>query len=169
MRALDILIDAAHRPRQHAARFARELDPSTLNARVGGHDNSIAWLLWHTGREIDAQVAQLAGSEERWATEDFAMRTGLGERGGSVGYGHSPEEARAIVVDDAGLLLDYLDAATESLITYLESLEDSDLDDVIDESWDPPVTRGVRLMSIIDDAAQHIGQAAYAAGAPSRS
>jgi len=35
----------------------------------------------------------------------------------------------------------------------------------VDQSWDPPVTCGVRLISIIDDAAQHVGQAAYVVGA----
>ena len=35
------------------------------------------------------------------------------------------------------------------------------LDDIVDDSWDPPVTRAVRLASVIDDAAQHSGQAVY--------
>jgi Protein of unknown function (DUF664) len=35
---------------------------------------------------------------------------------------------------------------------------------VVDVHWDPPVTASVRLVSIIDDAAQHLGQAAYVRG-----
>ena len=35
---------------------------------------------------------------------------------------------------------------------------------VIDDSWVPPVTRGVRLISVYADALQHIGQAAYVVG-----
>ena len=38
------------------------------------------------------------------------------------------------------------------------------LAEVIDENWDPPVTLGVRLVSVIDDDTQHIGQAAYVRG-----
>ena len=60
----------------------------------------------------------------------------------------------------------YLQAATDALVAYLRTLSDEDLDDVIDTSWDPPVTRGVRIASMIDDAAQHIGQAAYVVGMP---
>lgn len=66
--------------------------------------------------------------------------------------------------DDQSLLIDYLSATCSALRQYAESLSGTDLDEVIDENWTPPVTRGVRLISIIDDAIQHVGQAAYAAG-----
>ena len=39
-----------------------------------------------------------------------------------------------------------------------------DLDRVVDQRWDPPVTLGVRLVSIADDCLQHVGQAAYVRG-----
>ena len=39
-----------------------------------------------------------------------------------------------------------------------------DLDRVVDRRWDPPVTLGVRLVSIADDSLQHAGQAAYVRG-----
>ena len=39
-----------------------------------------------------------------------------------------------------------------------------DLAEVIDRSWDPPVTRGARLVSVSEDALQHVGQASYLAG-----
>ena len=37
-------------------------------------------------------------------------------------------------------------------------------DRVVDRTWDPPVTLGVRLVSILDDDTQHAGQAAYVRG-----
>ena len=43
-------------------------------------------------------------------------------------------------------------------------LTPADLDVVVDERWDPPVTMGVRLVSIADDCLQHVGQAAYVRG-----
>ncbi|MFI5427517.1 hypothetical protein [Aeromicrobium sp. UC242_57] len=85
--------------------------------------------------------------------------------GDSVGYGHTAEQAAQIAVDDQQLLIDYLDAAVTALVDHVSALTDADFDEVIDRNWEPPVTRGVRLVSIIDDAAQHVGQAAYAAGA----
>ncbi|MGC7340434.1 DUF664 domain-containing protein, partial [Mycobacteroides abscessus subsp. massiliense] len=41
---------------------------------------------------------------------------------------------------------------------------DSELARVVDRQWDPPVTASVRLVSIVDDCAQHLGQAAYLRG-----
>jgi len=35
---------------------------------------------------------------------------------------------------------------------------------VVDELYSPPVTLGVRLVSIVDDCLQHLGQAAYVRG-----
>ncbi len=161
---IDVLDDFASRPVEAAERLAGELTAEALNAHPGGHDNSIAWLLWHTAREIDVQLTALSGAPEVWSAEGFDARFGLGELGDSVGYGHSTAQARAVIVDDATLLLDYLRAATDALRTYIRSLSPDALGEIIDEKWDPPVTRAARIVSIIDDAAQHVGQAAYAAG-----
>ena len=46
----------------------------------------------------------------------------------------------------------------------LTSLSADDLDRVVDRRWDPPVTLGVRLVSVADDGLQHAGQAAYVRG-----
>ena len=46
----------------------------------------------------------------------------------------------------------------------LEGLSPADLDRIVDRRWDPPVTLGVRLVSIADDCLQHAGQAAYVRG-----
>jgi hypothetical protein len=35
---------------------------------------------------------------------------------------------------------------------------------VVDRRWTPPVTLGVRLVSVADDCLQHVGQAAYVRG-----
>lgn len=165
METTTILHNAAARPAEPAQRLRASLTPEVLNAHPGGHDNSVAWLLWHTGRELDVQTADLAGAEEVWSTGGFAERTGLGSAGDAVGLGHSAEEARAIRTDQADALVDYIAAATDALLEYLSTLTEADLDQIIDANWDPPVTRGVRLVSMIDDAAQHVGQAAYAVGA----
>lgn len=162
MNPIDILRDSASRPLEAIKQLRPSLSPEVLNAHPGGHDNSIAWLLWHIGREIDLQTAHLAGRDQLWTSEGFQQRFGIEDEG--IGYGHSSSQARGVVVDDADLLLEYLEAATRFLDAYLRNLDPADLGEVIDDSWDPPVTRGVRLVSIIDDAAQHAGQVGYALG-----
>lgn len=168
MNAITILHNAATRPAEAAQGLRSSLSSEVLNAHLGGHDNSVAWLLWHTGREIDIQTADLAGTSEVWSRDGYAERTGIGAPGDGVGLGHTPGDAREICSDHGDALVDYVAAATDALLAYISTLTDADLDEVIDENWDPPVTRGVRLISIIDDAAQHVGQAAYAVGALSQ-
>ena len=164
MDACDVLSEAASRPATEAKALINTLPEGALNAHAGGHTNSIAWLLWHAGRQMDVQLAQLNGESQVWHSQGFDSRFNLGELGDTVGYGHTAEQARAVVVEDAALLADYLGAAIAALSRYIAGLSEADLDDVIDTSWTPHVTRGVRLVSMIDDAAQHVGQAAYAAG-----
>ena len=164
MDARDVLCEAASRPATEAKALVDTLPAGVLNAHAGGHTNSIAWLLWHAGRQMDVQLAQLNGEPQVWHSQGFDSRFNLGELGDTEGYGHTAEQARAVVVEDAALLVEYLGAATAALSEYIADLSEADLDDVIDTSWTPHVTRGVRLVSMIDDAAQHVGQAAYAAG-----
>jgi hypothetical protein len=42
------------------------------------------------------------------------------------------------------------------------------LDRVVDTRWDPPVTLAVRLVSVISDDLQHVGQAAFVRGIAER-
>lgn len=168
MDALDILRDLTSRPRAAAEALRHQLNPVSLNARPGGHDNSVAWLVWHSGREIDAQLSQLTGEEQLWTSRGFDTRFELGTVGDTVGYGHTPAEARRVLVEDGEGLLEYVEAALDAVDAYLATLSAEDLSAVVDEAWDPPVTRGARLVSLLDDAIQHLAQAAYVLGMPLR-
>ena len=59
-----------------------------------------------------------------------------------------------------------VNAGAHSLQVAIETFlqQAVDLDDVVDENWDPPVTRGARLVSVSEDALQHVGQVSYLAG-----
>ncbi|WP_333617886.1 mycothiol transferase [Dietzia sp.] len=162
MDAKDLLVDIANRPAA-SARSLPSLTAEQLAARPDGHPNSIAWLLWHSGREADVQLSALSGEDEVWGA--YRERFGLGAIGDTMGYGHTPEQAAQIEVGDQDLLVSYLEAVMKAVVAYSTTLSESDLDVIVDESWDPPVSRGVRLVSLIEDAAIHVGQAAYVAGA----
>ena len=62
------------------------------------------------------------------------------------------------------LLNGYYQDVHEMTLRYVDTLTDSELARVVDQHWDPPVTASVRLVSIVDDCAQHLGQAAYLRG-----
>lgn len=140
------------------------LSPEALNAHPGGHPNSIAWLLCTPDDRWTWQLSALNGQPQVWEAQGFRERFNLGELGDTMGYGHTAEQARSIVVEDSVLLVEYLVATGEALAAYAQTLSEADLSEIIDRSWTPAVTRGVRLVSMIDDAAQHVGQAAYVAG-----
>lgn len=163
MTANDILIDLARRPMQSAEALRPLLTPGLLNAHPH-HPNSIAWLLWHAAREIDEQLAVISGETPLWITEGFNERFALEVEANEIGYGHTPEQARAVVVTDPDLLLEHLTAVTDALVAFISRLDDAELGRIVDDSWDPPVTLAVRLVSMASDASEHVGQAAYIAG-----
>lgn len=126
--------------------------------------NSIGWLVWHLARVQDSHITELLGGEEVWATGPWAARFGLAADPRNTGYGHTPEEVAAVRPDGPGALIGYYDAARARTGELLATVEPAGLDRVVDRRWDPPVTLGVRLVSIADDCAQHVGQAAYVRG-----
>ena len=67
-------------------------------------------------------------------------------------------------VESGQLLVDYHDAVHQQTVRFVEGLGDADLARIVDESWDPPVSLGVRLVSVIADDLQHAGQAAFVRG-----
>ncbi|WOP17794.1 mycothiol transferase [Raineyella sp. LH-20] len=160
----DLLIDGIERSQEACRAVLRGLTADQANTRPGGDHNSITWLVWHIAREQDVQIAPLGGTPEVWTGQGWFERFGLDLPAASMGYGHDTAAVGKVVVSDTALLTGYLDAAVEATKAYISSLTADRLDDIVDERWDPPVTRGVRLVSIIDDAAQHAGQAAYVRG-----
>jgi uncharacterized damage-inducible protein DinB len=140
------------------------LSTEQLNAQVSDGANTVSWLVWHLARVQDDHVADVAGTDQVWIAAGWADRFGLPLGVHATGYGHSPEEVTQVQVDDGALLSGYLDAVTYATLDYLGSLSDSDLDRVVDKSYDPPVTLGVRLLSVVGDDLQHVGQAAFARG-----
>ena len=139
------------------------LSPEQLAARVDGA-NSIAWLIWHLTRIQDDHIADVARREQVWTSGGWSERFGLPFDTRATGYGHTSEDVDAVRVDSGELLIGYYDAVHEQTVRYVEGLRDPDLDEVVDESWDPPVTLGVRLVSVVSDDLQHVGQAAFVRG-----
>jgi hypothetical protein len=140
------------------------MDPNQLLERPTPDANSIAWLIWHLARVQDHHVAEILGTAQIWTEDTWASRFGLSPDAGNIGYGHSSEEVATVRPDDPEVLLEYLAAVYQRSRTMLAQLTADDLDRIVDRRWDPPVTLGVRLVSIADDSLQHVGQAAYVRG-----
>lgn len=138
------------------------LDADALLWRPGPDANPIGWLVWHLIRVQDHQLSEVFGAEQLWVTGDWAGRFGLAADPNDLGYGHTTEQVGAVRAGDAGDLLAYLDAVNARTEAWLD--DPGDLERIVDERWDPPVTLGVRLVSVADDCIQHVGQAAYIKG-----
>ncbi|MDO4918950.1 DinB family protein [Kocuria sp.] len=164
MGALDLMADAARRPVEAAEAAVEGISQEVLNQMPDGTHNSMAWLLWHAARQQDVQIAQLCGAEQIWTAEGWSDSFGLQRPSDDFGFGDTPEDVARVRVSDPGLLVGYLRSVCCATAQYVSELSDEELDEVVDDSWDPPVTRGVRIVSTIDDAAQHVGQAAYVRG-----
>ncbi|HKH25695.1 MAG TPA: DUF664 domain-containing protein [Acidimicrobiia bacterium] len=169
MTSAELLVDAFGRIREEVHGAVRGLTPEQLSARLDPDANSIAWLVWHLTRIQDDHVAGVAQTEQVWTSDDWTDRFGLPFEPWATGYAHSSADVAAVTVDAGDLLVDYHDAVYEQTIRFLEHITDADLDRVVDESWDPPVTLGVRLVSVINDNAEHAGQAAFVRGVVLRS
>lgn len=160
-----ILIDGFTRVDETVRQVCAGLSPAAATYQPDPQSNSIAWLVWHAARQQDVQVAHLGGHPEVWL--DWYDRFDLPFDISEMGYGQSPDEVSKVRVG-AELLVGYHAAVHQRTLDYLEALTMTDFERVIDRNWTPPVTIAVRLVSIINDGTQHLGQAAYLRGVTDR-
>jgi uncharacterized damage-inducible protein DinB len=162
MRSADILADSFGRVQETVHEAVQGLTSSQLATRLDRDANSIAWLIWHLARVQDDHLADAFGVPQVWT--EYGKRFELPFGPADIGYGHSSEQVAQVTVPSADLLTGYHDAVHEQTLRLISGVTDADLDRVVDEGWDPPVTLGVRLVSVISDGLQHVGQAAFIRG-----
>lgn len=139
------------------------LDEARLTTRPGGSGNSVAWLVWHLTRVQDDHLADAFDREQVWLTGGWQQRFALDLPADDTGYGHSDAQVAAVRAS-AELLAGYHAAVAERTEELLAGTTPEQLDRVVGTRWDPPVTLGVRLLSVVTDTLEHAGQAAYVRG-----
>lgn len=159
----ELLIDGFARVHDTVHNVVEGLPVDALTFRPDHQANPIGWLVWHLTRVQDDHVAAVAGTEQRWTAEGWDARFALPFERLETGYGQDTAEADQVAVEGS-LLLGYHDAVHAATVGYVRGLGDADLDRVVDTRWQPHVTLGVRLVSVIADDLQHAGQAAYVRG-----
>lgn len=166
--AREILRDSFTRIRELVDALTSELEPAAANFRADDQANSVAWLVWHATRVQDNHLTELTGGgEEVWVSGGWYERSGITLDPGDTGYGHDDEDVAKVRV--AAEILDaYQLAVHNATLEYVDGLDSKALALVIDDSWDPPVTVSTRLVSVIGDSMQHLGQAAYVRGLADR-
>jgi uncharacterized damage-inducible protein DinB len=160
----DLLVEAFDRLPELVREAVDGLTPEQLTWTPAKGANSVGWLVWHLTRVQDHHVAQVLGEAQVWAEGDWAARFGLDPDPQNTGYGHSAGQVATVRPESAQALVAYHDAVAARTRAFVRGLRPDDLDRVVDERWDPPVTLGVRLVSVVNDDDQHVGQAAYVRG-----
>ena len=163
MTPAELLTDAFGRISEGVPAVVDGLTEEQLALRLNGEGNSIGWLVWHLTRVQDDHLADAFGTEQVWLADGWQQRFGLDLEPADTGYGHGPDQVAAVRAP-ADLLAGYHAAVAQRTVELLAKLTPQQLDEVIDDNWDPPVTRGVRLVSVVDDDAKHLGQAEYVRG-----
>lgn len=163
MTGAELLIDAFGRVPEMVHGAVDGLTAEELTARLDPNANSIAWLVWHMSRIEDDHVAEVAGTPQVWTSDGWATRWRLPFDDSDTGYGHTAKEVAA-VTGDRGMLLGYFDAVHAMAVEYMRGLTDADLDRVVDENWDPPVTLGVRMVSVAGHNFEQMAQADFIRG-----
>jgi len=160
MIANDILLDSFTRVHES---LHRTLGDITLEELLKEPHPSIGWLAWRISRVMDNNVARLAGREQLWIGEGWAVRFGMPPE--PADYARSAMHTRDQVKSfraSAQQLLGYHDAAYERMKTYLHSLSAVELARELDEpQYDPRPTVAVRLVSVLENAMTNEGQISY--------
>jgi hypothetical protein len=159
-----VLEDGFERIHEGVPNVVEGLSTEELLWRPDADANHIAWLVWHLSRQQDEQLAHLAGRSSAWSEDGWADRFALPYPPRTHGYGMSSREVGAFTLSDPRLLTGYHQDVHELTLALLGGLTAERLGEVIDPRWDPPVTVAVRIVSVLDDAAKHLGQAEYVRG-----
>lgn len=160
----DLVMDAFSRIRESVGAAVDGLTLEQTMYRPDPDANSVAWLVWHLTRVQDSHVSELAGREQEWVSGGWNVRFGTTSERGNTGYGHTSEQTGEVIPDAVETLGRYHDAVFARTREYLSDMDVPERERIIDPSYDPPVSVGVRLVSVINDNMQHAGQARYVRG-----
>lgn len=162
--AKSLLLDGFGRVLEGVPAVVDGLSNDELLWRPDRDANSVAWLLWHLARQADLQIAGLAQTDPVWKEGGWLERFALPYDPESIGYGMSSAQVGEFTITDPGLFAGYQSAVHDRTLSLIDALTGDDYDTVIDDRWDPPVTIAVRIVSVLDDAIKHLGQAEYVKG-----
>jgi len=158
-----MLSDAFSRIGEVVHKATKGLGEHELAFRPDDKANSIAWLVWHLTRVQDSHISELLNESEVWTSHGWHKKFDLPLAVDETGYGHSSNKVGMVQASESQLI-GYYDAVQKRTLEYLSGLKETDYEEIVDPSWDPPVSLRTRLVSIISDDLQHAGQAMYVRG-----
>lgn len=137
-----------------------------LNKQSAPGANSIGWLAWHLTRSHDRNLSELYRKQQLWIKDRWHERFGRAPDPSETGVGHSSEEMVAFESPDGKTILKYHHAVLERAKKYIENnLSEAELKRRVKSPTlkNTNTVRG-RLLGIVSEGFQHVGQAAYVRG-----
>lgn len=162
--ANDILIDAFARVHDLLPQLLGDLDTEALLWRPDAEANPIGWLAWHLLRVEDDHMAGVGELEQVYTRDGFAALFDLPWDASVIGYGQTSAEVGRFHVDGPALLVDYANAVHAQSEAVLGAMGEDDWARIVDRNWTPPVTAAARIVSVLGDITQHLGQIGYVKG-----
>ncbi len=137
-----------------------------LNKQPVPGANSIGWLAWHLTRSDDRNLSELYRKQQLWIKDRWHERFGRVPDPSETGVGHNSEEMVSFESPDGKTILKYHHAVLERAKKYIENnLSEAELKRRVKSPTlkNTNTVRG-RLLGIVSEGFQHVGQAAYVRG-----
>lgn len=161
-----LITDILVRISQRLERVLDGLTVDDLDQRPHPDCNSIGWLAWHLTRIQDLIITEIMEEEQLWIKDKWYAKFGRSPDPSDTGLGHSSEDVAAFRSPDGKTLLAYHRVVLEQSKRYTKNkLSETDLKRKSESSTLASVnTVHARLVAVINDNLQHVGQAAYLRG-----
>ena len=159
----DLIIDGFGRIFDTLDPALQGLSQAELDRQPKPESNPLGWTVWHLARGQDAQIADLAKTEQIWLKDGWHKKFNR-PAGDDTGYGDTAAEVAAFRSPTAAVLFEYCRAVVAASHRYLKSIDVKELERVLDEDYQPPPTVAVRIVSVMADSLGHAGEAAYIRG-----
>jgi hypothetical protein len=151
---------------QELERVLEGLTVDDLNQQPRPDCNSIGWIAWHLTRSQDRMIEDLTGGEQAWTKDKWYLKFNRPPNPSETGVHHSQEEAAAFRSPDSVTIMAYHRAVLEQTRRYIsKQLSEDELDRLFaNPTFAHRRTPGQRIMGVINDNLQHVGQTAYVRG-----
>jgi hypothetical protein len=160
-----LLTDGYGRIMEVLEKTLKGMTPQDLDKQPRPDCNSMGWLAWHLTRLQDDHISARMGEEQLWTRDGWHARFNRPKNSKDIGFGHTPKDVAAFKSPQVETFLEYYRALLDRTVNYINSLSSADLDRELNEPWYQPLpTVGVRLISVMADNLQHVGQASYVRG-----
>ena len=161
-----LITDIFVRISQELERALDGLTVDELNQPPHPDCNSIGWLAWHLTRSQDRLIGDLMGEEQIWTKDKWYIKFKRAPDAADTGFGHSSEDVATFRAPDGKTLLEYHYAILERIRHYISgTLTETDLKrEVKSPTLATVSTVRARLVGVINDSLQHVGQVNYAHG-----